>query len=200
MGKGQSLKKNELGNKYGKLSVFEFDRVDKSGLALWKCRCDCGNIISMAGKYLRNGNTKSCGCLRAETGKRTVYIAHKYRYVKHGMARKEKGGVSKEYRMWCLAKKRAKNKNIDFRLEPTDIRIPDICPLLNIPLVFNKRHVGFNSPCLDRIDISKGYVLSNVWVISDLANRIKTDATLSQIKMLAENLEQALLEKQINAR
>jgi 5-methylcytosine-specific restriction endonuclease McrA len=33
---------------------------------LWLCLCDCGNEVTVAGYCLRNGNTKSCGCLRKE--------------------------------------------------------------------------------------------------------------------------------------
>jgi hypothetical protein len=29
----------------------------------WSCRCRCGNIFVVRGYYLRNGHTKSCGCL-----------------------------------------------------------------------------------------------------------------------------------------
>ena len=38
------------------------------------------------------------------------------------------------------------------------------------------------SPSMDRIVPHKGYVEGNVIIVSDLANRIKTDATLQEIK------------------
>ena len=38
-----------------------------NGNALWKCQCDCGNIKIINGINLRNGDTKSCGCLHSET-------------------------------------------------------------------------------------------------------------------------------------
>ncbi|MCA3718382.1 MAG: hypothetical protein IM674_09025 [Brevundimonas sp.] len=41
------------------------------------------------------------------------------------------------------------------------------------------------SPSLDRIDPHKGYVPSNVRVISDRANRLKGDRSLSEIQALA---------------
>lgn len=34
--------------------------------AYWKCQCDCGEKTTVWGPYLRNGNTKSCGCLQKE--------------------------------------------------------------------------------------------------------------------------------------
>ena len=50
------------GQKIGRLLVLERAENDKDGKAMWKCRCDCGNDCVVLGAYLRNGNTKSCGC------------------------------------------------------------------------------------------------------------------------------------------
>jgi hypothetical protein len=46
------------------------------------------------------------------------------------------------------------------------------------------------SPTLDRIDNSKGYIVGNVWVISMRANRLKSDATVDELMMLATNLRE----------
>ena len=55
---------NELGNIYGYLTVIEKSPIsDKEGRTQWICQCKCGNTITVAGKYLRNGNIKSCGCI-----------------------------------------------------------------------------------------------------------------------------------------
>ena len=40
------------------------------GRAMWKCKCTCGNECVVSGKTLRNGDTKSCGCLRKENLKK----------------------------------------------------------------------------------------------------------------------------------
>jgi hypothetical protein len=37
-----------------------------SSNALWECRCDCGNLVTVTAKALREGHTTSCGCLQRE--------------------------------------------------------------------------------------------------------------------------------------
>lgn len=56
------------GQRFGRLVVIEKDenRNGKSTNAYWKCKCDCGNEVSVISKSLRNGETKSCGCYRSE--------------------------------------------------------------------------------------------------------------------------------------
>lgn len=51
------------GRRYGKLTVIRRVPNPVPGTA-WYCRCDCGSTVVVAGKNLRTGNTKSCGCLR----------------------------------------------------------------------------------------------------------------------------------------
>lgn len=58
--------KDETNNRYGKLTVLEFVGTDKNNQALWKCRCDCGNIKITTGASLRNGSVSSCGCLSSK--------------------------------------------------------------------------------------------------------------------------------------
>jgi hypothetical protein len=79
------------------------------------------------------------------------------------------------------AKERAKQQGAEFDLTPDDICIPARCPVLGIKLVHNRGKVRMNSPTLDRIRPSRGYVKSNVIVVSQRANTIKSNATPEQI-------------------
>ena len=54
------------GQKFNRLTVIERDLQDKRKGTYWYCRCDCGNFTSVLSNYLRNGKTKSCGCLQKE--------------------------------------------------------------------------------------------------------------------------------------
>ncbi|WP_076231638.1 hypothetical protein [Clostridium botulinum] len=52
--------------KFGKLTVIEYAGKAKEGrMSMWKCKCDCGNICTVRGSCLKNGHTKSCGCIRS---------------------------------------------------------------------------------------------------------------------------------------
>lgn len=62
---------NEINNKYGKLTVVARAPNYKNGSAQWYCICDCGNLdkIKVRASSLRDGHTKSCGCLVSEITK-----------------------------------------------------------------------------------------------------------------------------------
>jgi len=86
------------------------------------------------------------------------------------------------------AKARAKRSAMEFNLDVCDIIIPEVCPLLGVKLeVGGGIKNRWNSPSLDRIDNTKGYVKGNVWVISDRANRIKKDSTINELTSIVEN-------------
>ena len=53
------------GQRFGRLVVDSF-AYTKNYKAYWNCTCDCGNKCIKMGKYLRNGDTKSCGCYNIE--------------------------------------------------------------------------------------------------------------------------------------
>ena len=59
------------GQRFSKLTVISRadDYVAKCGTrhACWRCVCDCGNEVIVRATSLKDGDTKSCGCLRAET-------------------------------------------------------------------------------------------------------------------------------------
>lgn len=57
---GCSQIKNRIGNKYGKLTV-----IKQKPNNMWECQCDCGNTVTIFGKYLDNGHVQSCGCIKS---------------------------------------------------------------------------------------------------------------------------------------
>lgn len=57
---------NIIGERYGRLVVIARAENTKSGNTRWLCKCDCGKEKVVAYRELKNGDTKSCGCLREE--------------------------------------------------------------------------------------------------------------------------------------
>lgn len=53
------------GQQFGRLTVLAYAGA-RNGRRYWLCRCKCGNGSQVHTKNLRNGNTKSCGCLNVE--------------------------------------------------------------------------------------------------------------------------------------
>lgn len=91
--------------------------------------------------------------------------------------------------LWNSAKIRAKKYGMEFDLSKDDVVIPANCPVLGIPLFVSDK-LSNNSPSLDRIDNSKGYVKGNVCVISWRANNLKSDATLEELEKICTYLKQ----------
>lgn len=62
---GRKTIKNLKGQRFGKLVVLEITdkRINKN--VVWKCQCDCGNIVEINAVDLQRGHTKSCGCLKS---------------------------------------------------------------------------------------------------------------------------------------
>lgn len=84
--------------------------------------------------------------------------------------------------------RRAKKSGIEFSLAPEDLHIPPdlVCPVFGTHMqIATKQPNNPNSPSVDRIDPSIGYVKGNVQVISMLANRMKSNATKKQLRDFA---------------
>lgn len=82
------------------------------------------------------------------------------------------------------ARTRAKKQGVPFDLQMEDIEIPEICPVLGIEIKFAYGKANDNSPSLDKIIPSKGYIKGNVAIMSARANWIKRDASIDEIEKL----------------
>jgi hypothetical protein len=92
--------------------------------------------------------------------------------------------------LWHCARGRAKKFGIPFDLQPSDIVVPERCPVLGVLM---KQLTGPNTPTIDRIRPSLGYVKGNVAVICRRANAIKNDCVSpAEIRKVADWLETQL--------
>ena len=173
------------GNKFDNLLVLKSaGRIVTAGqsIGLWIVKCDCGKVLTVRRSNLirkHGAKTKSCGCLKGLYNRT------------HGLSLK--GKLTPEYAMWKSAKHRAKVKGLPFSIKPSDIKIPEFCPVFGTRIEIGrckiKGKTRANAASLDRIISELGYIKGNVRVISYRANTMKSDASLEEIKRLAEWLE-----------
>ena len=58
----KDMKRDLTGKIFGRLTVVEKAGKNKYNEFLWKCECECGNIIIKPTSYLKNSVHPSCGC------------------------------------------------------------------------------------------------------------------------------------------
>ena len=88
---------NLTGERFGKLVAIKTIGKNKNGGYLWQCKCDCGNEIIANVGNLKNGHTKSCGCLRVDRCKTN--------FTKHGLEHTRLYGIWSDMRLRCYDEK-----------------------------------------------------------------------------------------------
>lgn len=86
-------------------------------------------------------------------------------------------------------KQSAKKRNIDFNITIPDlnnISFPITCPVLGIPLKWNRGTPKDDSYSFDRKDPSLGYSIDNLEIISYKANRCKNNLTEEEMKLFCQ--------------
>lgn len=143
-------------------------------------------------KSKRSGRFSECkSCQRSRNQKWIDDNRDRFRHINRNAtnAKRRRDPVR---HILSLARSRCKKSGIEFSLSEEDISIPEHCPVLGIKLTFGlgkgEGHglsVRDTRASLDRIDNSKGYVPENVIVVSYRANRLKSDANVSELLKIA---------------
>jgi len=89
---------NLIGKKFCRLSVISKYGSNKHKKIVYECLCECGNKTKIIGSRLKNGHTKSCGCLHLENIKNGTN-------TRHGLSNHKLNNV------WNSIKDRCFNKN-----------------------------------------------------------------------------------------
>jgi hypothetical protein len=97
-----------------------------------------------------------------------------------------------ELYLWRLVRERARKNKLPFTIEPSDIVIPEVCPVLGIKLLPCGKRLDDCSPTLDKINNELGYIKGNVSVISWKANRLKSDGTAEDHERIANYIKNHL--------
>ena len=158
------------GMKFNRLTVRNYFGRGRQNRALWLCECECGRTTVVNTSALKNGHTKSCGCLFIETSiaklPENVSGSNNPNY-KHG------GAGERLYHVWCDIKGRCYNSTRD-NYERYGGKGIELCDeWLNDYDAFRKWSVanGYTEDStgkelsIDRIDATKGYSPDNCqWI------------------------------------
>ncbi len=178
-----------------------------SGNVVWKCHCDpqiggCGNFIELGTRSLTRYHIGHCGCkdsipeLCTKCGKNPPQMGLRGRQgfqckECHNFQKAEWVANNHERNLLINARSRAKKLGRVFALQLSDISIPERCPVLDIIL---QKQTGRapqpNSPSIDCVIPSLGYVPGNVKVISFRANQLKNDGSSEEHEAIARYIRQ----------
>ena len=157
--------------KYNHLTPIEI-AYKKGRVNYWLCECDCGKNVIAREPNIKNGHTKSCGCLRVKKIKEMTQSRRSYNGLnnpkfKHGRSRE------KIYRTWANMKQRCLNPNAhEFSayggrgIKIYDEWIEDFESFYNY--VSSLPHYGEKERSIDRINNNGNYEPGNIrWATSE---------------------------------
>jgi hypothetical protein len=175
------------GQRFGDLLVTEYVGFQsKNNQSMWVCRCDCGNLTTVARNNL--GKTRSCGCYKRNKMREQMY--------KHGA----KG--TPLYSTWKGMRSRCNNPNNSNYHNYGGRRI-QVCPEWDDFLAFREwANANGYVPGLqiDRIDNDKGYSASNCrWVTPAMQARNKRTNRMMTFKDKTQCVEDWSQETGISA-
>lgn len=191
------------GQRFGKLVVIQrISRPNsaKRKSAWWECKCDCGNkeLKITHTSALMSGETKSCGCLLSENGKKRS----SERIKKFDPYESSLNFIYNAY------KKGAIDRDIDFNLSKLELEeiifqncfYCGIKPFKNISERNKRRNfrTDFKYNGIDRLDSSQEYSKSNVVPCCFRCNQSKNDMTVSDFLLWIERVyNHSIINKQI---
>ena len=159
------------GKRFGLLKVISYSHSDRQNCPFYICRCSCGKEKTIKGKYLKNGDTKSCGCLREISGNKNLRFTG-YKEI-HG-------------KFFSRIVRSAKSRKLEFNI--TIQQVWDLflkqnrkCSFSGMLLNFQSNtHLYDGTASLDRIDSNKGYTIDNVQWVHKKVNMMKKEMSDSE--------------------
>jgi 5-methylcytosine-specific restriction endonuclease McrA len=164
------------GQIFGRLTVLEpvESKRDNGGRkrTRWLCVCECGNEVIALTDTLKNGHTKSCGCLKLER----VSELHEARRGSTTFSETEAFFRG----LYLTYKYSAKTRNLTFALNEEDVREIAQKPCMYCGQLDEKcitysvyKKVRRKASGIDRLDNKRGYELDNVVPCCERCNMAK---------------------------
>lgn len=149
-------------------------------------QCKCCGVVKLLCDFHRNKSSKDGThslCKICNNLKATKWVSDNLEKV---VASKKLRRQDVRKSLLEAAQSRAKLKSLPIDITLEDIIVPDVCPVLQIPLSKSKTgRAADTSPSLDRIVPELGYVKGNIQVISNKANMMKNNATFDELVKFA---------------
>jgi hypothetical protein len=178
---------------FGRLTVQHRapDHITEGGNALvvWRCICSCGKLTNVLSSSLLQDKTKSCGCLLVDSA------------AEKGKANRKHGGYSTassyearvKYQALVNIKERSRRRGYESDLDVRDLpELTSHCPVLGLKYNRGSLKDKNSSPSVDRKNTNLPYLKKykdNLVFISHRANRIKSDASIDDIRKVLQYLE-----------
>jgi hypothetical protein len=181
------------GQRFGKLYVLNYEKTNNRRQAIFKCKCDCGNIAFVVGSRLKNNYTKSCGCLQKEKAKTQIQEFNNKGLRSKGNS-KHNMRHTELYKHWCNMKRRC-NCKTNHNYMYYGARGIKVCNEWNESFVEFKEWAlnnGYKDGLsIERIDVNKNYEPQNCkWIPYELQIRNRRNT----IKLEYKNETKTLIE------
>ena len=169
---GCNKRKDLTGKRFGRLLVIErVGFINKR--TYYKCKCDCGNVITVMAANLSRGTSNSCGCYAKElTSKRSTT---------HNMSQ------TRLYNIWEGMKQRCYNPNVKAYkyYGEKNIKVCDEWLDFKNFMQWSLNNGYSDSLTIDRIDIEKNYSPENCrWA----SKTIQANNTSTNIFITIDNM------------
>jgi hypothetical protein len=166
-------------------------------------RCTKCNLEKPETEFHRRGKSglhaecKTCRCAREREGGKRRYYADLDRSRETNREKRRKERQTME--TWCAQiispiRRRAAEQNLPFDLDAGYLRsiwpANNLCPVLYTEFLFGREKGNNAGPSVDRRVPEKGYVRGNVTILSYRANRLKCDATPSELLAVIDYVKQ----------
>ena len=181
--------KDEIGGVYDRLTVIKRAGTTKGGQATWLCKCDCEDEVVVEGAKLRDGHTKSCGCLKHENKGRQSHPFSAAAF--NSLFRSMESGAKRRDLEWSLNEEQV----MDLTKQN--------CYYCGIGPQQEHQRIGCNGSYiyngLDRIDNAKGYITDNIVSCCKYCNFAKHDRSLEDFMIWISRIYKHNVEDKINA-
>jgi hypothetical protein len=179
---------NLEGRQFGRLTVLlkadSRNTVGGNVIGQWLCKCICGKEKVVSTSSLHGDKVKSCGCWLIDSAKEKGYKNRKHGGYSKGTSANDKV----KYQALVNIQDRSRKRGYESDLEITDLPIlTKVCPVLGIEYRKGTLKDKDYSPSIDRKNTNLPYMKkykTNLVFISHRANRIKSNASVDELKKI----------------